>query len=127
MLVPQRQALEFQDAIERRMLQTGELRNVHQAANRAFVEDFSAGRKPRTQLEGKDLRVAPTDLAVQGGLLASGFAVQARALKDGGDSADAGDGIELPAIKAYEITFLILNVGPGNKRHVIAQTLARPA
>ena len=96
--VAQHQPLEFLHAIQRRMFQSLQLRDIQKSTHCLVVENLTVWRKHLSEFETKNLPIATTCRAVGRNLLARFSAVKPRSLKDDRRAAASNDLVAARAI-----------------------------
>src|SRR5438132_4826395 len=124
--VAQHQPLEFLHAIQRRMFQSLQLRDIQKSTHCLVVENLTVWCKHLSEFETENLPIATTCRAVGRNLLARFSAVKPRSLKNDGRAAASNDLIHLAAVKRNNIAVETLDVGAGKEGDAAAQSFARP-
>src|SRR6266478_4677885 len=102
--------MELLQAVERRVLDPFDLRNIHELANGVLIEYLAVSPKNRAELKCNHLREAFRDRPVNGNLLASGHNFKPFALKDDWNPAPGDDCVHLHSIERDNITLSTLDV-----------------
>src|SRR2546422_7550067 len=109
------------------MLDSLDLRNVHQPPKGFLVKDFAVRREHLSQLEGQRMRVSPAHCCINRRLLGGRFPVQPACLKQNWNSTMCNDGVHLSPVELDEVTCLSFDVSAAYKLDIFAQCLSRPS
>src|SRR6202046_3747383 len=122
----QGKSFKFQKSVQRRVLHSLDFRNVHQAPDCLRVVDLPAGSKHRPQFERQHVWIVSAYVLIGLSNFRGSLAVQARCLKQDGYAVETDDGVDLPAIKHYDVVAGVLfDVGARHKRTTLPERLRR--
>src|SRR6267142_2027689 len=97
------------------MLDSFDLRNVHQPPESFFLKDFAVRREHLSQLEGQHVRVSPRHCSISRRLLGGRFPVQPACLKQNWNSTMCNDGVHLFPVELDQVTCLPFDVSAAHK------------
>src|SRR5580700_91016 len=119
--IAESQTLEFDQAVERRVFDAPNFRNIHQPEDHFGVKDLSVGCEHLPQLERENLRIAAACLSIDRRPLPCGLSMELGGLKQDWRAAKPGDPIHLPAVEFDGGTGLALDIDASYKWHIVSQ------
>src|SRR5713226_4313181 len=127
MRIPNREPVQLNHSIERRMLDSLDLRNVHQSPESLIIKDFAVRREHLSQLEGQHVRISPAHSLISRRLLRGRLSVQPASLEQNRNSSMRNNDVHLLSVERDDVTRLPFDVSARHKRRASTQGLSRPS
>src|SRR5260370_1674696 len=112
MRIPNREPVQLNHSIERRMLDSLDLRNVHQSPESLIIKDFAVRREHLSQLEGQHVRISPAHGLISRRLLRGRLSVQPASLEQNRNSSMRNNDVHLPSTKPPTAPLLPFHYSP---------------
>src|SRR6266852_5907986 len=109
------------------MLQSLNLRNVHQTQKSFLVKHFTVGRKHASELERQHAGITARGLLVDSYFLPGCFSVQSAGLKQDRRRTITYDAVHLPAIKRHHVSGMAFDIRACNEWNTFPQGISRPS
>src|SRR5215469_1867644 len=119
--VAKREPLQFEGAIERRMLDSLDFWNVHQTSEGLFVKNLTVRRKHLSQLESQYLRESRAGFPINRRLLLCGLSVEPAGLKQNRNAAKRDDALHFLSVEGDNLSGVPLDIRTRYKRHPFSQ------
>src|SRR5260370_37393759 len=92
------------------MLQSLNLRNVHQTQKSFLVKNFTVGRKHASELERQHSGITARGLLVDSNFVPGRFSMESAGLKQARRRSITYDGVHLPATKRHHVSGLAFDI-----------------